>query len=410
MRALVLWDNPEQAELLNLYLNVGDEPAQVTWSSDEFLAELEKGVWDVLLIATTHPDPDTAFATFQRIQELRPDTPVVGACHSEGVYRVARFLTSGLRSYVIRDQQGDYLFLLNAMLEGAVQQAAAERERQISEKLRREIESVRKLQESIIPQAIASPPGYQITARYESSQIRVFGGRPVTLAGGDYYDVFSLPDETLVLLVGDASGHGMKACMSIMTMHTLIRMIRQNDFNDPAYFVRLVNQQLCNQRIVNEDGGFITLLYGVLDPKKNEFTWASAGHPIPLLQNLETGEILGVGLDDDTGLPLGISEDAEYESRTTKIPPHSRLALFSDGLIEAFAGEDSMVQFGSEGVARTMRATSGKCMEDCLCQLFDDSAEFTQGFGRHDDTSLLILERNESQAEVQPQPKSLHHV
>ncbi len=44
----------------------------------------------------------------------------------------------------------------------------------------------------------------------------------MTLAGGDYYDAFAHGDN-IVVLVGDASGHGMKACMSIMTMHTLIR-------------------------------------------------------------------------------------------------------------------------------------------------------------------------------------------
>jgi phosphoserine phosphatase RsbU/P len=67
-------------------------------------------------------------------------------------------------------------------------------------------------------------------ARYESSQIRVLGDRPVVMAGGDYYDVFSFDDGQVVLVLGDAAGHGVKACMSIMTMHTLISMIRDRRF------------------------------------------------------------------------------------------------------------------------------------------------------------------------------------
>jgi serine phosphatase RsbU (regulator of sigma subunit) len=147
----------------------------------------------------------------------------VAASQPGDVYRLATYLTSGLRSYLIRDANGDFMFLIHAVIVGAVKQVEADRERLVAEKLRREIDSVRQLQESIIPQQISCPENYSIAARYESSQIRVIGGQPVTMAGGDYYDAFTLPDDSVIVLVGDASGHGMKACMSIMTMHTIIR-------------------------------------------------------------------------------------------------------------------------------------------------------------------------------------------
>jgi len=394
MRTLVLWDDAEQIELLQMYLNVDEAVVSTTLDPEAFLAAVRsEDPWDVILMTTTHPDPDHAFRLFQEVEEQRPGTPIVGACHSEGVYRIAQFLTAGLRSYVIRDVQGDYLFLLHAMLEGAVRQVSAEREKQISQQLRREIESVRKLQESIIPQSISSPDGYQITARYESSQIRVFGGQPVTLAGGDYYDAFSLTGDNIVVLVGDASGHGMKACMSIMTMHTLIRMIRENDFRDPARFVTLVNRQIFNQRIVNEDGGFITLLYGVLDIATHTFKWCSAGHPVPLLQDLETGAVTAVGTEEDPGLPLGIMDEVEYETRTLTLPSHCRLALFSDGLIEAF-GDSATNQFGNHGVSGSMTRTRSRPLDECLECLFHDSNAFTKGIGRHDDTSILLVQRD----------------
>ena len=74
------------------------------------------------------------------------------------------------------------------------------------------------MQESLIPPEIQCPDGYQIRARYESAQIQVLGGHPVILAGGDYYDVVRIAEDTIVVVVGDASGHGMRACMSIMIM------------------------------------------------------------------------------------------------------------------------------------------------------------------------------------------------
>lgn len=120
--------------------------------------------------------------SFEAARKLAPETPIVGACPESDVYRIARFLTAGLRGYVIRDRAGDFMFLLQAVIEGAIRQAHAERERIIAERLRREIDSVRRLQETIIPRDIESPDGYDIVARYESSQIRVIGGQPVTLA------------------------------------------------------------------------------------------------------------------------------------------------------------------------------------------------------------------------------------
>src|SRR4029079_799686 len=133
------------------------------------------------------------------------------------------------------------------------------------------------------------PAGYHMCARYEPSQIRVLGGRPVTMAGGDYYDVFRLDRNNMVLLVGDASGHGMKAAMSIMVMHTLVRMIRTHRYQNTAAFVQEINNQLCQHSVVNEEGGFITLCYGLLQLDTNELQWTSAGHPIPLVQDLSTG-------------------------------------------------------------------------------------------------------------------------
>jgi serine phosphatase RsbU (regulator of sigma subunit) len=311
------------------------------------------------------------------------------------VYRLATYLTSGLRSYLIRDSNGDFMFLIHAVITGAVQQVEADRERLVAEKLRREIDSVRQLQESIIPQDIVCPKNYAIAARYESSQIRVIGGQPVTMAGGDYYDAFTLPDDSVIVLVGDASGHGMKACMSIMTMHTIIRMIRYDEFRDPAKFVEHVNRVLCGQQLVQNEGGFITLLYGVLNPDSGEFRWASAGHPSPVLQRLTDGTFEVLGRDDASGLPIGILPEAEYETQSAQMPPSSRLMLYTDGIVEAFpAGASRHEEFGMAGIQRTLASCIGQTLARTLQQLFDDSQAFTAGQGRHDDTSIVLLERS----------------
>ena len=396
MRVLVHWDDESESDLIGLYLNVDPDRAVVHTEAEWFLHDAEhRGPWDVVLMTTNRPDHETALENFQAVRRLLPDCPIVGACHQEDLFRIAGFLTHGLRAYVIRDAAGDYMFLLQTTLQNTIDAVRAERERLIADRLREEVESVRKLQETIMPQEFPSPREYQICGRYESSQIRVFGGQPVVMAGGDYYDVFRVADDDTVVLLGDASGHGMKACMSIMTMHTLIRMIHDKVYNNTAAFVAEINKRLYKQTVVNEDGGFITMLYGSLRSDTHEFQWTSAGHPLPILQNLETNEVKVMGGIDDGGMPLGILPEVDYEWKTLPIPPKSRLMIYTDGLQEAFPdGDMEHGEFGIPGIFESLKNSAQRPLEEALAALFDDSLAFTNGAGRHDDTSVVLIERD----------------
>ena len=395
MKILVGWDDVQEAELINLYLGASDNEVSVALTPDEFEELAASGTeWDAVMMPTDFPDSERGYEVLLKIQKMIPECPVIGACHSGDMVKLARFLGQGMRAYVLRDQGQDFVFLLQVTVESVVQSVLAERERKVSERLREEVESVRKLQESIIPHDMRVPQGYSICARYEPSQLRVLGGQPVAMAGGDYYDVFTVDEKNVVLIVGDASGHGMKACMSIMTMHTLVRMIRGNKYRQTSAFVAEVNRMLAEQSIVTGDGGFITLLYGILDGERNELEWSSAGHPIPLLQNLETNEVTPLAADDAGGCPLGVMLEDTYSQCISHIPPHSRLLLYTDGLVEAFADNESgHVEFGVAGAIAVLQACREKPLEDTLHALFDASRRFTRGAGRHDDTSVLLMER-----------------
>lgn len=392
MKILCLWDNDAEAELLQLYLGREDE-LHVVSEAESFTTAVDELGWGAVLMTTSFPDDAVAFELFTHVRNTMRECPIIGAAHTEEVFRLAQFLRNGMRAYLIRDKNGDFMFLAQAAIENAVAAMQAEREQFIAEKLREEVESVRKLQESIIPQDLKCPHGFGVVARYESSQIRVLGGQPVTLAGGDSYDVFMLDDHNMVILVGDASGHGMKACMSIMTMHTLVSMIRTRQFKDTASFVEEVNHRLCSQSVVQEEGGFITLCYGILNGETREFTWTSAGHPFPIVHNLDSNEVYSLGNEDNGGLPLAIISDAEYDMITSKLPPRCRLLVYTDGLEEAFADETAThIEFGISGIMKTMKRSGDKNLEDSMQALFDDSNAFTQGIGRHDDTSIVLIE------------------
>jgi serine phosphatase RsbU (regulator of sigma subunit) len=74
--------------------------------------------------------------------------------------------------------------------------------------------------------------------------------------------------------------------------------------------------------------------------------------------------------------------------------PGSRLLIYSDGLEEAFPdGNRDFGQFGIEGIEQSLSGSTRKPLQDAMQALFDDSHQFTNGVGRHDDTSVVLLER-----------------
>jgi len=394
MRVLIGWDQAEEAELISLYLGASGNEAQVETDRDRFLGQAEGGSqWDVVLMTTNMPDAEAGYDVFCRVRKAMPECPVVGACRTQDIVQLARFISNGMRSYVPRDLGGDFVFLLQTTLESTVQAVRAEREQVIAEKMRDEIESVRRFQESVIPNRLAAPVGYQLAGRYEPAQIRVVGGTPVNLAGGDYYEVVHLDKKNMVVLMGDAAGHGMRACMSIMSLHTLVKMIASRKFRRTDVFVSEINRHFCRQSFNQQDGSLITLLYGILRIDRGEFTWTSAGHPMPLLHDRGSNQVTPVENTDTAGPPLGVDPDFKYTSYRTKLPTNSRLLVYTDGLVEAYPEGQQMRQFGEDGVAETMQRTGATSVESTLESLFDDSNAFTEGAGRHDDTSALLLER-----------------
>jgi phosphoserine phosphatase RsbU/P len=260
----------------------------------------------------------------------------------------------------------------------------AGRSRQLTERLRAEMDGVRRLQETLTPRDVRVQPGYRAAARYEPAEVGGAGDRPALLAVGDYCNVFPIDDRTLIALVVDAAGHGLKACLAILTLHTLVRMVTGASYRDTAGFVGAINRQLCEKAIVPSDGGFITLFYAALDTASHRLSWTSAGHPPALLHDRRSDEVRPIG-GAGGGLPLGICGE---------LPSGARVLIFSDGLSDALAPEGGPgATFGLAGITATLRDCRDRSLDETLERLFADSRAFTRGVGRHDDTSVVLVER-----------------
>jgi serine phosphatase RsbU (regulator of sigma subunit) len=109
---------------------------------------------------------------------------------------------------------------------------------------------------------------------------------------------------------------------------------------------------------------------------------------------LKTNQVVQVGTDADGGLPLGISPGVTYPAGQVEVPPESRLLIYTDGLTDAFPQEgENCVPFGTRGIHEVLRRTCPATTEEALAALFGESQEYTGGSGRHDDTSVVVVDR-----------------
>lgn len=186
--------------------------------------------------------------------------------------------------------------------------------------VRDELEVARELQRELLPRQAPDVPGYDFAFSY----------RTANTIGGDYYDFLPLEDGRLVVVMGDASGHGIAAGLLMAIANSALKLGLDAD-PDPVVVAGLVNRALCRT------GGrraFMTLFCGVLEPESGRVRFVCAGHPFPFLRQAGGGITeLGTG-----ALPLGIRMEIEHERHEAVIAPGDTLLLHTDGVVETLDG------------------------------------------------------------------------
>ncbi|MEU2930932.1 ATP-binding SpoIIE family protein phosphatase [Streptomyces sp. NPDC007251] len=177
----------------------------------------------------------------------------------------------------------------------------------------------RTLQRSLLPQALPELPEVTTAARYQPAK----QGADV---GGDWYDVIPLSAARVALVIGDVMGHGMAEAATMGGLRTAVRTLSELEL-PPDEILGHLND------IVGELGtdAFATCLYAVYDPVTRCLSYASAGHPPPVVIDPE-GTITFLSMSPDP--PLGVAAPP-FETIETELPADSMIALYTDGLIES---------------------------------------------------------------------------
>jgi anti-sigma regulatory factor (Ser/Thr protein kinase) len=174
------------------------------------------------------------------------------------------------------------------------------------------------LQRALLPDRLPQAPHQHLDAAY-------LPGAEEAIVGGDWYDAFTLPDGRIALSIGDVAGHGLRAAIVMGEVRQAFRAAALNP-KSPSLVLERANT-IVNMRA---NPVMVTAIFGILDPTTSTFTYASAGHPPPILA-LACGTVQRLPTE---GIPLGISDSIDARDWTFTMPPGSLIALYTDGLIE----------------------------------------------------------------------------
>jgi phosphoserine phosphatase RsbU/P len=244
---------------------------------------------------------------------------------------------------------------------------AAQRER-----INREIEIAREVQERLFPQKIPRIPGIELAGACRAAQG----------VGGDYYDFIELEDRRVGLAIGDVSGKGISAAL---LMASLCASLRGMMLEDPQNLSRLISNV---NRLVYESSTssrYATFFFAIFNPSNRELKYVNAGHNPPILfcqgsgaRRLEAG-----------GPVIGLLRDLTYKEESVILESGNLLLAYTDGISEAMTvaheewGEERMIE-----AARAARNLEADCI---VRKIFEAADSFTNEAPQHDDMTLLIM-------------------
>ena len=238
-------------------------------------------------------------------------------------------------------------------------------EREKRERMTREAEEARSIQQALLPRSSPLIPGFCLSGL----------SIPAGSVGGDWYDFISLPEGRWGLVLADVSGKGTAAALLMSATRGMLRSLAQTGSGPAEVLTRL-------NKLMIEDfpsGRFVTMVYAEFDPATRILRIANAGHLAPLFVDASGHR----WITHEHGLPLGISASKFSETAVT-LGQDSRIALYSDGITEAEI--ESGEEYGAERLLAQMQSpdvsTDG---------LLEDVRKFVNGNGLRDDATVILV-------------------
>jgi len=316
------------------------------------------------------------FALFFGVRITTGITSAVKTLH-RGTRRIAK---GDLDTQIVipsEDELGDLAASFNEM---TVAVKKGREEAMARERLERELETAREIQEKLLPHEMPRVRGFEIAGT----------SVPSHQVGGDYFDFLETETGQLGIAIADVSGKGIPAALLMANLQASLhaQIIKPGKVAETA-------SRMNNLLVRSTDSHmFATFFYGILDRNKSTFTSTNAGHNPPILvradrkiKRLEKG-----------GLVLGFLPEQQYAQETVTLKEGDVLVLYTDGITEAVGPSSEKISenlFGEKRLIKVILANVAKTAREIQSAILKAISSHTANAPQYDDITLVVIKRTE---------------
>ena len=240
------------------------------------------------------------------------------------------------------------------------------------ERVEKELEIARGIQQSFLPERPPEVPGFDLAAL----------SQPAKEVGGDFYDFIPVGSQKWGLVIADVSGKGVPAALFMALSRTLVRANVSDDVT-VSEAIRKSNDLIAEN---DRSNMFVTLFYGVLDPQKATLTYVSAGHNPPIMLRRGPNDIIML---QAKGVALGVLPGIGLEEKEISLGKGDVVILYTDGVTEAI--NESEEQFNHERIIAIAEENRDLPAVEIVERIKDGVLEFSRGQPQFDDITLMVL-------------------
>ncbi len=376
-RILVVDDIDDNRQLLVRRLErEGFHDIALAGDGEEALNLLQAQPFDLVLLDIMMPKLD-GYGVLERLKSegrLHELPVIVISAHNE-IDSVVRCIELGALDYLPKPFNAT---LLRARVSASLEQKRLrDQVRTHLTRLEAELDAARALQMAMVPRDFPAPS--------TEFPVEIFAMmEPAREVGGDLYDFFPTPDGRFAFLIGDVSGKGVAAAMFMARTKNLFRLasnMAQSGVS-PAEIVTRVNRELCEG---NDTMMFVTLYFGMLDPKTGELEFCNAGHDPPY----RLGEGPPALAGGAQGMALGIDSGWRYETGKLSLARGEALYFYTDGITEAADMSDAL--FTQQRLQDVLARETGAALDKLIGAVTGAVKAFAGAAPQSDDITAMAV-------------------
>ncbi len=347
-------------------------------SSDSQVLKLLNNKNKFLLIEQISKFPELKIILGNLEESKRKDIPVLisGLYHKKKLVGLFFLIGDGSRKYSFSPTQIRLLLTISNQVSESYENVIYKKEEEEKQRIQKELEIMRNLQQSILPKKFPTLPGISLAGM----------SLPALEVGGDFYDYLKVDEKRFGLTIADVAGKGMPSALFMALSRNTIRSFAFSNYSPEAILE-------CSNKLIYKDsdaGMFVTIFFVLCDIEKKKVTYSNGGHGVQLYYRKSKGKCFRL---TTKGVPLGVVDDTEYEENSIKYEQGDFLFLYTDGVIEAFNEKNE--EFGEENLIRIIEKNYNKSPENLIELINFELNWHTKGCKQFDDITMMILKFEE---------------